>query len=251
MPTAFPKLLYDNRLADGALVASSTAAGYAVGNLRDWRPYTWWKPASLPVTVTVDCGSARSADYFAVYGHDLFTRGCTVECRRSTDNFVANDVLVASRTPTDDKPFVVEFASASSRYWRLNITGSAAPVLAIAPIGAALVMPRRLNLGFDPTQRRVQGQVNRSEDGHPLGRVIHFEQWDQELSFGQISWSWIRGTWLPAWKAHLRGRPFLFGWDLTDNPGEVYLVQAGDGFDTPTVLGPYTDLRFRLTGVAP
>ena len=251
MATAFPKLLYDNRLDDATPVASSTASGYAVANLRDWRPYTWWKPTSLPATITIDCGSSKAADYFAVYGHDLFSRGCTVECRRSTDNFGANDVLVSSNTPINNKPFVTEFSSVSSRYWRLRLTGAAAPVMAIATIGAALVMPRRLSLGFDPTMRRVQGQTNRSEDGHPLGRVIHFEQWDQELSFGQITWSWIRSTWVPAWQQHLRSKPFVFAWDLMDNPSEVYLVQAGDGYDTPTVLGPYTDLRLRVTGVVP
>lgn len=250
MATAYPKILYDNRFADATPVASSTAAGYDVLNLRDWRPYTWWKPSSLPATITVDCGSSKAADYFAVYGHDMASRGNTIELRKSTDNFAANDVLVASKTPTTDDPFVVEFTSTTSRYWRLKVSNGSAPVLAIAPAGAALVMPRRLTNGFDPIRRTIKGQSNRSEDGHPLGKVIECESWEQELSFGQIEWTWLRSTWVPAWKAHLRGTPWLLAWDLTDHPDELYLVQSGETYDTPHVLGPYAELRVGVSGVA-
>jgi hypothetical protein len=96
MATAKPKFLYDNRLNDGTPVASTTAAGnFNVLNLRDWRPFTWWKPVSLPATVTVDSGVARPADYALIYGHDLHDAQVAVEIRGSTDNFVASDVLVA------------------------------------------------------------------------------------------------------------------------------------------------------------
>ncbi len=250
MSTAYPKFFYDNRLDDAAPTASTTATGYDVLNLRDWRPYTWWQPTALPATVTVDCGSSVAADYFALYGHNCFTQGNTVELRKSTDNFAANDVLVASKTPTDDKPFLVEFTSASSRYWRLKFTSGSVPSVAIAAIGAAFTFPRRLDQPFDPLVRRVKGQVNRSEDGHPLGKVIAHETWEQEISFGLIEWAWLRSTWVPAWKAHLRGSPFLFAWDATDHADELYLVQAGDAYDTPHTVGPYAELRVGVRGVA-
>jgi hypothetical protein len=248
--TAYPKFLYDNRLDDATPAASTTAAGFDVLNLRDWRPYTWWKPTALPATVTVDCGSSQAADYLAVYGHTLGTNGNTIQVRKSTDNFSANDVLVATLTPADDEPFVVEFSSTSSRYWRIRILTGTAPSIAIAALGAAFVFPRRLDNGFDPITRKVKGQVNRSEDGHPLGRVIAYESWDQELSFGAIEWTWLRSTWVPAWRAHLRGSPFIFAWDLTDHADELYLVQAGDEYDSPHTLGPYAELKLKLRGVA-
>src|SRR3954464_7747325 len=103
---ASPKFLYDNRFNDAVPVASTTAAGdFNVLNLLDFRPYTWWKPTALPATVTIDSGSAKAADFAMIYGHDLFTQGATLEIRKSTDNFAANDVLVATKTPTSNDPF--------------------------------------------------------------------------------------------------------------------------------------------------
>lgn len=250
MATAFPKFFYDNVLNDGTPVASTTAAGnFSVLNLRDWRPYTWWKPTALPATVTVDCGVSVSADYFAVYGHDLFTGGCTIEVRRSTDNFAASNVLVSSKTPANNDPFAQEFTSVSSRYWRLNITGTTAPSIAIAAIGAGLTMPRRLNAGLDVLGRQVVGATNKSEKGHPLGKVITFEEWRKTLSWTGLTWSWLRSTWIPAWESHLRGSPYLFAWDITDNPGEIWLVQSGEQFAAPQTIGSYAELAFDVMGV--
>jgi len=97
MATAKPKFLHDNRLDDGTPVASSTAAGnFNVLNLRDWRPFTWWKPTALPATVDEDSGVARAADYALIYGHDLHDAQVAVEIRGSTDNFAASDVLLAT-----------------------------------------------------------------------------------------------------------------------------------------------------------
>ena len=250
MATAFPKIYYDNRLKDATPAASTTAAGYSVLNIYDWRPYTWWKPTALPATITVNCGSSKAADFFAVYGHTLGTSGCTIECRRSTDNFSANDVLVATKTPTTDDPFVMEFASVSSQYWRLRITGGATmPSLAIGVIGAAFTFPRKLNAGLDPIGRQIVGISNVSEKGRPLGKVIDYEAWTKTLSWSGIDWTWLRSTWLPAWKAHLRANPYIFAWDITDHADEIFLVQSGDAWAAPHVGGQYTDFAFDVSGV--
>jgi hypothetical protein len=246
---ANPYFLYDNRLADAAITASTTASDYAADNVSDWRPYTWWKPTALPATLTVDCGSARAADYALIYGHDLFSRGCTVEVRGSTDNFAASDVLVATLTPTDDDPILATFNSASYRYWRLKIAGSAAPVLAIAAVGARLTAPTGLPQGFDPVGRMVEGQANRNDNGQPLGKVVEYEMWKQSISLQRVTWSWLRDTWLPAWRAHLRSTPFVFAWDATAYARDLKLVSAGQSFASPHQAGSYCDLRVELTGV--
>ncbi len=250
MPTDYPKILHENRLDDATPVASSTAAGnFSVLNLRDFRPYTWWKPATLPATVTVDCGSAKAVDYWALYGHGLFTGACTIELRASTDNFSGSNVLVDSLTPASNDPFARYVNSVSYRYWRLTITGSAPPALAIAALGQLLDIPAYLATGFDPIGRTIKGQYNRSELGHPLGRSVKFEEWNESLKFELLSWSWVRNTWLPAWRAHVRDDPFLFAWNPTGNPGEVYLVAVKDQFKTPHKTGSLCDLSFDVLGV--
>ena len=247
-----PLILYENRFNDATPVASSTAAGnYNVLNLRDWRAYTWWKPNAMPATVTVDCGAAKAADYAVVYGHDLGTKGATIEIRASTDNFGASDVLIATKTPADDKPFLLQWASAAYRYWRIKVTGATAPSLAIAAVGAALQLPRRLTRGFDPLGRTLKGQANRSEAGHPLGKVIEFEEWSEKVSLRNMTWSWLRTTWQAAWEAHLRASPHVFAWDPTDHAGELYLVSIKDQYRTPHQVGEYADLDYDIVGRAP
>lgn len=248
--TGKPLVLYDNRLADGALTASSTASGdFAAANLIDWRPYTWWRPDALPATVTVDCGSARAADYCAVYGHDLGTQGATLEVRYSSDDFAADDNLAATITPGDDTPFVLSFGSQSARYWRVRISGGAAS-LAIVSVGERLTLPRRLRAGFDPTARAPQGKFNRSMKGHPLGSVIDYEEWSETLRLRSVSWDWIRDSWQPAWQAHLKHQPWLFAWDPEDHASELYLVGSTRGYKTPITTGQFADFEMQVSGVA-
>ena len=247
---AYPKFLYDNRLDDATPAASSTATGdYAVANLRDWRPYTWWKPSAMPATVTVDCGSAKAADYAFIYGHDLSTQGATLEVRGSTDNFVASDVLVSSKTPTSDLPFLLTFNSVSYRYWRIKVTGSNAPSLAIAAIGAALASPVYIAPPFDPIGREVQGAANLNENGQPLGAAIDFEKWTQSVTLSNVSWSWVRSTFLPAWKTHFRSTPFGFAWESAGYPDEVLLVTGGAQLQIPHNPGSFCNVQMQLSGV--
>lgn len=249
-----PAILHDNRLDDGTPAASTTAAGFSVLNLRDWRPYTWWKPTILPASVTVDCGSAKSADYCLVWGHDLFTQGCTVEVRGSTDNFAASNVLIAGLTPTSNKPFLIQFASASYRYWRLTFTGGAImPSIAIAVIGTKLMVPAWFEDGFDPRGRTAKGQFNRSVEGHPLGRITEYEEWSETLKFplvnGSSGWTWLRNNFEPAWTAHLRDEPWVLVWDPDGHPTELMLVVAKDKFSSPHKSGGLMDLDIPVTGV--
>lgn len=245
----FPFIAWDNRFADATPVASSTLSGAAI-NLADFRPYTSWKPSSLPATVTVDCATAKSADKLAVFNHDLYTGACTIEVRGSTDNFSASDVLVHSYTPSSNSPFVRDFNSASYRYWRIRITGTSAPTLTVVALGVGLEFPDGLPYGFEPLARKVYGQSNVSEQGLPLGKAILFEQWSQQLSFKYLDKTWVRTTFMAAWKSHLRGKPFLFAFDLTNYPAEIYLVEAGDDLRVPQELPSLMSLSFEVRGVA-
>jgi len=247
MSAAQPIILYENRFSDATPAASTTATGYSVLNVRDWRPYTWWKPTASPSTITVNCGSAKAADYGLVYAE-----AGTYEIRGSTDNFGASDVLKGTITLTATGLGLVQFASVSYQYWRVKST-SGTPAIAIASIGAALTIPAWPDQGFDPLGRKVHGEFNRSVMGNPLGRVTDWEEWSDELKFTLVStdtgWTWARNTFLPAWRAHLRDKPFVYAWEPGDHPTELVLVAARDEFSTPHQSGSLCDLRLPVTGV--
>lgn len=247
----FPKLFFDNRFADAVPVASSTAAGnFAAANLADMRPYTWWKSGAMPAWFTVDCGVAKAANYALLYGHDLHTQGATLEVRASTDNFAASNVLLGTVTPSSDDPFLLEFATVNYRYWRFYFTGATNPSIAIALIGSAFVMPKYMSKDFDPLARNVVQLSNQNENGQPLGKIIDFEQYKQTLQFINVSWSWLRATWQPAWRSNLRGSPLIFAWDSVNYPAELYLVTTGDHYSTPHQTGLLAGLSFDVSGVA-
>lgn len=117
-----PRLFYDNRFNDTVLTPSSTATGnYYVGNLADWRPYTFWKPVTLPATVIVYSGSSSTANYWGLFAHNLFTCGCFAELRGSTDSFISSNVLIDTYVPTSDADFVRTMTSTSYPYWQIRI----------------------------------------------------------------------------------------------------------------------------------
>lgn len=248
----FPKLFFDNRMADAVPVASSTFTGnFNAANVSDMRPYTWWKSNAMPATLTVDCGSAKASDYAVLYGHDLFTQGATCEVRGSTDNFAASNVLVATVTPASNNPFLLEFGSVSYRYWRFRFTGATNVSVAMAMVGAAFVMPSNMNNGFDPLMRKIVGVANVNENGQPLGKIIDFEKWSQTLQFDYVTWAWLRATWQPAWRSNLRGAPFIFAWDSANYPTEIYLAAASDSYSSPHRNGLLATLSLDVSGVAP
>lgn len=250
--TGLPLVLYDNRFADAAPVASSTAAGdYAAANVADWRPYTWWMPSVIPASIDVDCGSPRAADYFAMYGHNLGTVLAGVEVSCSDDAFISDIRVVLNFSVTDDRPIIRTFATQTARYWRFWYTGAAPAAIAILAVGTRLTLPRRLRAGFDPTGRTPQGKFNRSIKGQPLGSVIDFEEWSELLRLRSVTWDWVRDSWQPAWVAHLKSKPWLFAWDPTDHASELYLVDSSRGYKTPISTGTFADLEVQISGVAP
>lgn len=250
MPTG-PLVLYDNRLRDAVPAASSTAAGYDVLNTRDLREYTWWKPAALPATITVDCGGVKNADSSAIYAHNLGSSGCTVEVRKSNDNFAANDVLVDTFAPGDDKPILRLFALTGSRYWRYRFLNGVPPTLAIALLGSKLEIPVPMQR-FDPLGYALRGQTNRSVLGRALGRVIDYREWKETFTFENLTWAWVRANWQPAAQAWLDSEPFLFSWNPDAYPKETYHVVIGDeGWRTQHKPGSFCDLQLPLSGVMP
>lgn len=424
---ARPKFLFDSRFKDATPVASSTAAGdFAVANLTDFRPYTWWKPSAMPATVKIDSVVARPADYAFLYGHNLQDANACALIQGSIDDFAssivtlamsnaiafpesfdnakwskenatitANSTAAPNKTLTAEKlventavsvehrvrqniigilpdnldveasvylkagertwarlifvkkdgtfpianfdlangaigslgggvtasiesvgdgwyrctvamnmgsgattpafiiniaagnnvvsytgdgasgiyawgaqmskgsgsyegvsgaPILLSWTQASHRYHRVNLinsTGTTAPSLAIAAIGAALESPVYFEDTFSPIDREPHGHTNRNEDGQVLGTIVNFESWEHEISLRQVDWSWARDTFMPAWLAHLRGSPFGFIWDSDLYPGDVRLVAREGDLSIPHRSGSLADVRFNVKGVAP
>lgn len=123
------RIYYPNRLdvaptitgssqASASLSASNVAHDHVV---KVWRTGT----ASATETVTFDFGASVAATSAIIFAHTLLGTDSNIELRKSTDNFAANDVLVATFTWAAT-PMLVTFSTTSSRYWRVKFTKASA-----------------------------------------------------------------------------------------------------------------------------
>ena len=268
-PRAKSRMLYDNLLAKGVVTASSTDTGFSVDNLKDFRPFTFWKPApgASVAEIVVDLSEENpipTANYLAIYNHSIYSKRETpgtpqlilqAAMNPQFDPMLPTTVTLVDVPVTSDDTFLFLFTPPAipSPYWRLTIQGmdpSNPPEMAIVAFGSVLEIPTTPREGFDPIGRQVEGITNTSMKGHPIGKVIEWESWKQSVTFELLTWNYVRNDFLPAWTAHLSGKPFLFVWDFEDRPKEIFLVNAGDAFSTPHRAGQLTELRIDLSGVA-
>jgi hypothetical protein len=249
-----PIILYDNRLTDGTPAATDTAAGYDILNILDLRTYTQWKAASSGTKyITIDCGSAKSADCLAVIGHNLYTAGATVSVESSSDNVTWTQRL-AGFTPTSDKAFMKLFVSASARYWRIKIiTAAIAAQIAVALLGVKIQFEYPPETPYTPYAETAAADVERSKNGHILGVSTYNPVLNLQAQFGLVSRTWLDAYYIPFWQNHARlFKPFFFVWDLDTYSADVFFVSIGDdaSLETPFSVLTYTDvLSLKMRGV--
>ena len=145
---------YKNLFDTASSVAvTSEASGFEKENAYDWLTYDWWKAAAAGVVyITLDMGSAVSADYWALASHDLPDNSGTIKAQYSSDNFAAdiNDFDTV-QTPSDNAPIFRKVTSRSARYFRFEINSTgAASLIGQLCIGEVLTLPSGIPIGFTP-----------------------------------------------------------------------------------------------------
>lgn len=209
-------ILYDNlfsRTTDAGyiLLASSFATGYPQANIADWQDYDFWKPGAVGVSyVEVNFTSAHAADTFAFYGHDIFTNAGSVKVY--SWNGAAYVQQGATTTPTHNGLHIVKFASVSATKWRFEITSTPASKIAVAFIGAALVLPAA-EIGFAPALvPETDTTTNRAMGGALLGEYGNPTASELKVDVVLQTPAWIRANWIPFMR-HAARRAFIFAWD--------------------------------------
>lgn len=124
--------IHYNNLIDAIAAAAITSTSEASSELgpenvaHDHVSKVWRTGGSVADEyVTFDLGSAQAATSVIIFAHTLTAldfAANAVELRKSTDNFAANDVLVASTSTFTAGAIVLTFSSTSSRYWRIKFT---------------------------------------------------------------------------------------------------------------------------------
>lgn len=235
------KIFYKHDLTD--LTATTTASGYDVDNLIDWQEDTWWVASNTTTPMYIypasgpGNGSALTADYLGIYGHNLGTIGATVTLEKSdTGVWGGEEINVTDKTPTDDLTFVNEFTLTTEDYWRLKITGSlsAPPEIAICVWGQKTELERATG-AFDPDREDMKLEISRTNLGFTSGKHVYFS--DRVFPFERESI--LTGDTLDQeidllWKNHGLANLFLV-WESTLHGVDAFLTSLEGPPERPLI----------------
>lgn len=220
---ATPIIGYNNLFESGVLSATSEAAGFEKENAIDWLLYDGWKGTSTADQyLTTNVGYGQDADYWAIAGHDLYTRGATIQLEYWTGS--AWGIADGPYTPTSNNVIMRTFTSLSSDQWRIKISGhTAAPLLSIVALGVRLAVERNLRVGWaPPLMNSYEVRGNLSEDNATLGRSIITRPFETDVDFTALTQTWVRDNWI-TFLAHAKAKPFFMLWNSGDYSTEAAL----------------------------
>lgn len=177
--------------AGGTITASTTAAGFSAAAPDNSLTYEKWQPTALPATWETDFGSALACDYCCIAGHNMGTKGNTLEVQYDNAGFV--DVITATAI-TDDSPIYCIFEPETRQKFRIRITNGTVPDIGVIRFGSSLQMERPFYGGFVPPRmnRMVEVIGNKSEGGEFLGRTVIRSGVRAKYSWDNLTYAWVR-----------------------------------------------------------
>jgi len=213
---------WDDILYSGTLSASTEADDGPVENVADGFTSDYWQATEADGSpyIQVDTGTAATADYFAIHGHNVFSIGGSVTLQGS-DNASSWTTVSGPHVPSSDGANLWTFDAVSYRYYRLAFTGTA-PFVSVAQIGERMVLPQGVFVGYEPEPYNKKNEIQnqKSENGQLLGRSLIRTGIEGEIRQAYVTQSWVRNVWQP-FADYAMLRPFFVAWRYIDYPEEV------------------------------
>lgn len=243
--------------AGSTLSASSAATGYPVSNIFNMLEIYIWKAANAnsPVNINLDLGAGNTAtaDYFVVFGHNLFTAGAKVSLWCSSDNFGSDIVQAGSYvTPSANKIILREFtAPTARRYWRFVIESTGGGAMAAAPYAAIIIWGLKTEIKyampFDPYEEEIKANVVKGPTGYVLGIHNQYRERRMDLKFANVDSSTYQK--LKEWWDGSGLKNFFVAWDKGNHPDDVFLMMPDPRFRNPFIHGgTRREVNISLTG---
>lgn len=222
-------ICYENHAETATTVGFSSArAGFAATSAGDWRTTTYWSPTAGAGThtLTYEFGAAVTADYFALYRHNLATCAATVKLQYSLDaGSTWNDCFTAL-TPTDNQVVVKTFTSQAAPHWKLVVvTGNASELyVGVVAFGRKLATYRGMPPGFVIPRHARRNEIlnSETEGGQWAGRSVIARGARCDIMMQHVDRSWLRTHWEPFLE-HAELKPFFFSWNHATYPEDACL----------------------------
>lgn len=240
---------YDNVLEDATLTVTSEATGYEGANIADWLTYDWWKPASTGVHyITAVLDSARTVDYFAVYGHDLAETGSTIMLQYSPNSGGMWNSLTVPLSSSKGRVIFKKFTAVSSTHYRvvLSCPTSIASV-AVVSFGEALELPKSAPLNFTPPTHSFKDSflTSKSDGNRLLGQTRMRREAEITIMCDLVDPSWVRSYWIPFVD---RDRlVFFYSWNYENFPDEAaFCYMNGEVDAIPYQSGIWSNIKLKV-----
>ncbi|MBB4345132.1 hypothetical protein [Rhizobium leguminosarum] len=233
MVTSNARIGYENLLENGTVTASSENVAYPVKNAYDWLTSDFFKPAaSGTINIDLTLSVSDGADYFAFYGHDLYSHGGTIKLQYWNGSAYVD--CFAAITPTDNSPRFVNFTSQASTKWRVVITCTSVFSIAVISFGAQLALEYGMYLNWTPPKfgRNTKLINSQSDGGAFLGRSVVSLGVRSSLILQYASDTWMRSNWL-AFITHAEKKPFFFIPNVGTLPLEAVFAYTEDSIPAP------------------
>lgn len=247
-PTAndsLPTILFNNLFLSGTLSASSEASGFPKENAVSENTNKSWKPSSLPATLSVDLGTARSVDSFALVAHECGSKGNTVTLESSPDN--STWTVRCTVTPTDDTTILGLFTAVSARYWRIQISGGTAPAIGVAMIGARFNFPAGVRPPYTPVwlSQTYELLTANTMGGQFLGNKVNRKGAMTAISLVSLERGFAESNLLPFREHYNLGKAFVWAAGPSIFPKDVGYVWRTEG----SIMAPTFDETGSWMGV--
>jgi hypothetical protein len=232
---------YENLAFGLTPTASSAATGHPAISATYPTTFEFWTPTSGVAFWYIEFDTLKTIDYVGLLGD---FNSSVIQVSTSPDPVSSNTFTalvfpgITFDTPVKDRINMFLFAPVSARSVRLSFIGGTAPRLAVAYIGKALAMQRKIYQGHTPLtlSRETELSNNVSEGGQYLGRSIIRKGASTSAEWQHLKAAWYRANFDPFVKS-AREYPFFIGWRPQQYPNELGFVWTG-GDLSPQVTGP-------------
>lgn len=230
-----PTILWDNILESSTVTFSSETLGQEATNTLSRNTNDYWKPTSLPATITYDLPSSVGASYLGVASHNLNTCGCTVSLQ--TYNGSTWDTIF-SITPDSNKVFFVPFNYQENDMWRLSITGTSSPSIGVVYLGKAIQFETGILPAYTPMYMAedIELMTSSTITGQHMKNRVQRRGLSTSFSLNILDREFIEGDDFQAFRRYYNdGGSFFF----SSNPDELredisYCWRQDNGTMQPT-----------------
>lgn len=232
-PLNHARILWENKLLQGAALSSSPAAVSISAMLS---PATYSRATfSGPSVITAIFSVQRTFDSVGIAAHTLAGTAISIEYRPvDTDPWT----LFYTGTMPRGALLVCEVSPLLVKEVRITTTAAGSSLIGVLYVGVSLQMQRPIFRGVEPvTLNRVTEYTNnQSEGGQWLGRDINRQGLKTAPTWRNLSAAWVREYFDPFAQA-ARQLPFFYSWDPQAYPQDAaYCWTTGD--IKQTITGP-------------